>query len=282
MRKIFSTLLASALALSLGAQDISWSRVEMDGSRTGCSSPTADNVAEALGQVKGKSYHAPNGKIYKKGAVTAVAEAMIAAQPAMADIKTVVATCPDGMQSKFPESPLSNFTADFIMWGAAGIFGEEVDCSLMNFGGIRTSMPAGEVLMDDMLSMFPFKNQIVLAHIRGSKLKELIAGVVSRRVQPVGGMTIRVEDDVMTELKVGGQSVDDERLYKLATITFLLRGGDDIHVADYAEKLEISDVNVIDVALGFIKKETDAGRPLSASRDGRVTYLVKGREISEK
>jgi 2',3'-cyclic-nucleotide 2'-phosphodiesterase (5'-nucleotidase family) len=36
--------------------------------------------------------------------------------------------------------------------------GKKVHVGVGNFGGIRIDMPKGDIILDDMLSMFPFKN----------------------------------------------------------------------------------------------------------------------------
>ena len=64
IRKFMLTACLAAIpVVSLNAADddfrIEWSRTRMDGSRTGCVTPSADNVPEALGRVKGKTYFAP-------------------------------------------------------------------------------------------------------------------------------------------------------------------------------------------------------------------------------
>ena len=64
----------------------------MDASRTGCTTPSADNVEAAIGYFKGGKYVAPNGKVYGRNSIVAkTARAVLDAQPAMARVKEVVA-----------------------------------------------------------------------------------------------------------------------------------------------------------------------------------------------
>ncbi|MBQ4285922.1 MAG: hypothetical protein II720_05590, partial [Bacteroidales bacterium] len=60
MKKFLIVLLA-LLPLVCSARDFSWKRVRVDGSRTGVTATTADNVREALGTVSVWGYTAPNG-----------------------------------------------------------------------------------------------------------------------------------------------------------------------------------------------------------------------------
>ena len=83
-----AAILAAASSYAQGPV-ISWSTDPIDGHRTGVTASTADNVEEAMGYVKGRTYYAPNGKKFRKGTVRKVASLMLGAQPAMADVKKV-------------------------------------------------------------------------------------------------------------------------------------------------------------------------------------------------
>ena len=68
-----------------------WEKARMDGHRTGVTAPNADTVPQALGTVNDSTYNAPNGTVWQQGSVTyAVANDLIAVQPLMKDLKTVV------------------------------------------------------------------------------------------------------------------------------------------------------------------------------------------------
>ena len=59
MKRLFF-IIAILFAGTLSAQEYSWKSVPVDGSRTGCISPSKDNVREALGYFKGGKYIAPD------------------------------------------------------------------------------------------------------------------------------------------------------------------------------------------------------------------------------
>ena len=61
------------------------------------------------------------------------------------------------MEAYFPESALSNWFVDILMAKVEKLSGKKVDIGIANFGGIRVDMPQGDIILDDMLSMFPFK-----------------------------------------------------------------------------------------------------------------------------
>ena len=281
MRK-FTAILFAALSVvwSLQARDttltVDWSRAAMDGSRTGCTSPSADNVPETVGKVRGRTYFAPNGRIFRGGTVPAVASVVLAAQPAMAPVKKVVGYAPEQMILAEPESALSNLFIDTIMKAVEEKSGRKVDAGIGNFGGIRINMPQGDILLDDMLSMFPFRNSIVYVALEGKDLRAILEQMAATRIQILGGVRMEVCDGRIVSATIDGSPIDDDRVYGVATISFLLNGGDNLYVAKNAvEIIEYDDIDIIDVMLGYVEAETAAGRPVVYSTDGRVRYVRK-------
>ena len=270
MKKLF--LLFAVLASSaLMAQDYSWKSARIDGSRTGCITPSKDNVAEAIGHFEKGKYIAPGGKKYpKKSATAKTAAAVLAAQPAMARVKDVIAYSPKELSARRPESALSNWFVDIVMAKTAQLAGKPVHFGVTNFGGIRTNMPVGDVILDDMLSMFPFKNSLVYLEMKGSTIRGILENMAATHFQVVGGVRVVVENGKLVSAEIDGEPIDDEKVYGVATISFLLKGGDGITMEDGALTIQNFDVDIIDAVLEHVYAETAAGRPLAPEADGRV------------
>ncbi len=248
-----------------------WSRSRIDGSRTGVTSPSAENWEKALGTVNGKAYHSPSGKTFKEGTVSDVAEIVFAAQPAMAPVKRVVGYSPEAMVRSYPECALSNLFIDTVMAATEKASGRKVDIGVANFGGIRVDMPKGEILEDDIMSMFPFKNTIVYVSLKGKDIRAFLESMAAGRFQVLGGVRVVAENGRLVSAEIGGKPIDDEKVYGLATISFLLNGGDDLFLARNAiEILEFPEADIYDVIMAYIEGETAAGRPVVYKADGRV------------
>ncbi|MCF0178537.1 MAG: hypothetical protein HUJ90_07905, partial [Bacteroidales bacterium] len=67
--------------------------------------------------------------------------------------------------------------------------------------------------------------------------------------------------------------IDDNRIYKLATINFLLDGGDDSRVGSISENVTETDIFIRDAIIEQIKKITARGEVLDLHTDGRVKIL---------
>lgn len=251
----------------------SWSRNQMNGSRTGVTCPGADNIPEALGTVVGSVYNAPNGRIFKGGCVPDVAGILIAAQPAMADVKEVVGHSTEQMSTAYPESALSDWFVDNLMKAVEKKSGKRVDMGIVNFGGIRVDMPEGDILKDDIMSMFPFKNNIVYVALKGSDVRAILEDMAASRFQVLGGVRVVAHDGKLVSAEIGGEPIDDDRVYGLATISFLLNGGDDLKLARNAlEVIEYPEI-IYDVMIDVVRDETAAGRDIVYHTDGRVRIL---------
>ena len=275
MMKKFNVFVLALLAFGAVAaygQEKSWEGVQMDGSMTGCVSPSKDNVPEALGVFKGGKYIDPNGNVYKKNSIVAkTARTVLDAQPKMARVKDVVGHSTRAMSAKYPESGLSNWFIDVLMAKTEELAGKKVHIGIANFGGIRVDMPEGDIILDDMLSMFPFKNQLAYVEHTGKQIRTILEGMAARRFQVLGGVRVVAEDGKLVSVEIAGEPLDDDKVYGMATISFLLEGGDGLALSQKALSVKVyDDVQIIDAVLEHIEAETMAGRPIEYSTDGRV------------
>ena len=253
-------------------QEYEWEAVQMDGSRTGTISPSKDNVAEALGEFKGGKYVAPNGKTFRKRSIVGkTASIVMAAQPEMARVKDVIGYSPKSMTVTYPECALSDWFVDILMARTEKLSGKKVDIGVANFGGIRIDMPEGDIILDDMLSMFPFKNQLVYVEHTGKQIRNILEEMAAGRFQVLGGVRVVAENGKLVEALVSGEPIDDEKVYGMATISFLLEGGDGLALGHNALSVTVfENEDIIDAVLEYVHGETAAGRPIQYEADGRV------------
>lgn len=175
-----------------------------------------------------------------------------------------------------PESPLSNLAADIILSQAQkyldknGI-NEKVDMALTNFGGIRTSLPKGDVSVADVLSVFPFDNRIVILEIEGKYISQLIENFAKRnRVEALSGVELVIRKNEVEKFLIGGKPVDDAKTYRLATIDFLFKGGDSVYTLKYANDAIETGIILRDAVIEYIKDLTAGGKDIDAESDARV------------
>ena len=269
--KLTALCLLAAVSCSQGPR-MEWKRVPMDGSRTGVVPVTAENVDTALGTFE-DDYIAPNGRHFTEGATPEVAALLMDVQPRMAHLKEVVGHSSRLLVNIRTECdlPLGNIVADALREKGSSYFNVPMDFAISNYGGIRNPLPEGAVLMDDVEAMFPFKNYMCYAKVRGNNLRRLLEQLAKTQAfQAVSGCRVKIKAHELVEAEVGGEPIDPNRLYNVTTIDFLLSGGDGIAIGALAEDVVLTDVLVKDVMLEYFRKVEAAGKIIDGQKDGRV------------
>lgn len=264
---------AACICLLSCAPSYKWQSVCLDGSRTGCSAATVDNVPESLGTVgQDGTYVSPSGREFSPESATAkVASIVLEAQPRLASVKKVIAFSEEAMPNERVENRLSNWFVDIIMKKVESLSGCKVDVGICNFGGIRVGMPEGDVMLDDIRSMFPFKNNVVYLELPGRILRGIFEKMAAGKFEALGGVRIEAQDKKLVIAEIGGRPIDDERMYSVATISFLLDGGDGLSLADGASVLKVYDVLIVDAVLEHIHSLTAEGKSIKGTDVRHVT-----------
>ena len=269
---ILSSLIAAVLS-SCAGHSFSWTCHDIDASRTGVTAPNADNVTQALGSLTDSCYTSPSGRVFPPSSCTyAAARDLIAAQPSMKRLKQVIGYSSEEMLRGGVNTKLSNWIVDHLREDVQRLTSRRCDVGIINKGGIRVDLPQGDVIMDDMVSMLPFRNYLCYVALKGKDLKALFDTLAAGGMQPVSGVKVVVSDNKVESLLVGGEPVDDDQVYGVATIDFLLDGGDRINVAKNALEVIITDKMVIDSMLPYAMSYAQRGENIEYFTDDRIVF----------
>ena len=187
---------------------------------------------------------------------------------------TVVGYAPQEMRSFRPESPLSNFAADALLTIASQYAKEPIDFSLTNFGGLRASFRKGDVRLYDIYAVFPFENALVILEMEGKDVEELFNHFArTGRVEAVGNVRAEVKNGAIQKLLIAGQPFDPHKRYKMATIDFLLGGGDNVAVLKNALSVVDTGIMIRDAVVEYISMLKSQGKDISAPIEGRVKIV---------
>jgi len=116
-------------------------------------------------------------------------------RPAVDSLLVPIGKTREELKSYPPEDKLSNLAGDIMLaYGTeylqktTGNATAKADMSITNFGGIRASMPEGDVTSFDIISIFPFDNKIMILDLEGKYVRELMENFAKRgRVEAMGG-----------------------------------------------------------------------------------------------
>lgn len=133
-----------------------------------------------------------------------------------------------------PESPLGNFAAEAVYKRGMDIgrnlegWRDDVETrafSLLNYGGLRSSINAGVVTVGDMYELMPFDNTLVLVKISGEKMRECADYLHDMFGQPVFNATFRLTEDERS-MTIGGEPYAFDQDVVIFTSNYLADGGD--------------------------------------------------------
>jgi len=133
------------------------------------------------------------------------------------------------------EAAIGNLFADAMR------IGMRADAAILNGGGIRagkTYQPGARISQGDVLAELPFNNRIVVVEIGGADLRRALENGLSLlprasgRFPQVSGVAVTFDlaqppGARIITMQVGGAPLDEGKVYRVAILDYLARGGDD-------------------------------------------------------
>ena len=115
--------------------------------------------------------------------------AVLAPYKAIVDslMNSVVGISSQRMEKGGPESLLSNLVADVLKESSAALIGKPTDIGLINMGGLRSDLPAGNITRGDIFEILPFENSLCILTLDGKTLKDLFNQIAYRRGEGISG-----------------------------------------------------------------------------------------------
>jgi 2',3'-cyclic-nucleotide 2'-phosphodiesterase (5'-nucleotidase family) len=189
------------------------------------------------------------------------------------ETQIVIGTAKRTLTKGKPQSLLSNFTADAIFDYASGLWGH-VDFAVTNIGGIRNTMNQGQITIGTMYEIFPFNNRIVLLELQGKAVKEFFDSIAKTDGEGLSkNIEVILKDKAVNSLKIKGKTIDDNKIYRLATLDYLAEGNDRMEALSKAVKVTDSNILLRDALIEFIKKQTAENKAIDSNLDNRITIV---------
>lgn len=187
-------------------------------------------------------------------------------------MNSVIGQAAVSMDRSRPEDLLGNLIADVLRQAATRVLPQPAEVGLMNMGGIRNVLSEGNITVGNVFEILPFENALCVVRIKGSQLKKLFAQVAGRGGEAISGARIEISKGELLKAEVGGQPIDDNRIYTLATIDYLAEGNDGLTALREVESKQEPENSVLrDVFMDYVKQCTSKGEKLTSKVEGRVT-----------
>lgn len=143
---------------------------------------------------------------------------------------------------------------------------------VMNYGGIRLpSIAAGNITRGKVYELMPFDNEVVIAKIKTSTVKELCDKIAAKGGEPVAGISMTIKANLASDIKINKIPLNDTTLYYVLVSDYMLNGGDGYgFLKEQAVSIHPLNVKVRDVIIGELELMQAKGLKLSAVKDGRI------------
>jgi 2',3'-cyclic-nucleotide 2'-phosphodiesterase (5'-nucleotidase family) len=189
----------------------------------------------------------------------------------------LVSVTSEAMMSGKPESLLSNYIADAMFdignkYCLDNKLGHGVDLSIINNGGLRTSLPKGEIITGKLFELLPFENKLVIVGMKGSDLQNVLKYIAVRDGEGVSGIKMGIRGDEAVDVKIGGKSLDLNKIYHIISIDYLINGGDGMNSFDKRENFRHIHMKLREAVIDHAKLLYESGVGIKAELDGRIYY----------
>ena len=167
----------------------------------------------------------------------------------------VIGSSEQKMDKGHPESLLSNLVAEVLRQAATKVQDKPADMGLVNMGGLRNILPAGDITVGTVYEILPFENSLCVMKMKGTHLKALLTSIAS-----------------LLNATVGGQPIDDNKLYTVATIDYLADGNGSMEAFLQADDRVCPEgATLRGLFLDYVRQQTAAGKKITSALDGRIT-----------
>ena len=140
-----------------------------------------------------------------------------------------VAYLPNTWVKALPESALGNWCADAVLWQAqkmADSFGYSFPvASILNYGGLRASLPQGTLTLRNFYELMPFENALTLIAVKGSEINNYANYVKQKGGMVAAGFLYNVLND---NILINEYEIDTQQVYWIASSDYLANGGDEM------------------------------------------------------
>lgn len=194
------------------------------------------------------------------------------------DLSTVLAYAPQTLDKSGEwQTSIGNVMADQTLQRASRVLEArekiKADICLLNYGGIRSIIPKGDVTTRTAFEIMPFENSVVVAALNGEQILEMLNYIISeKKAHPLAGMSFKISaDNKPVEIIIGGKPFDSTKTYYVVTSDYLLNGGDKMDFFKKATATFDLDYKLRNVLIDYFK---DADT-ISAPTDVRISRVAK-------
>ena len=129
------------------------------------------------------------------------------------------------------ESDIGNLLTDYMREAA------QSDIAFLNSGAIRADFNTGNVTLEQLINVYPFKDNLTVIELTGNQIKELIeySLTLPYGIGQISGLEIKYDSSLnpmkrVIDIKVDGKGLLASKKYTVSVSGYLAKGGDGYRV----------------------------------------------------
>jgi 2',3'-cyclic-nucleotide 2'-phosphodiesterase (5'-nucleotidase family) len=191
-------------------------------------------------------------------------------------MKEVLGISDQAMTKGNPESVLGNFVADLVLYQTGKYLEKKgkppVDMVLLNNGGLRAPLPAGEITREMVFKLMPFENELVVLTMTGEKTREMLEYIAAIDGMPVAGLKMGIKNKKPSGVMINGEPLNTGKNYRIVTSDYLAAGGDKMKFFNNPVATDTVHMLLRDAIIYYIQEKNREGKTLTAKTDGRIYH----------
>lgn len=171
------------------------------------------------------------------------------------------------------ESTIGNIFCDAVMYETKLLLAGDssiLDAAIFNKGGLRNSLPKGNITVGNIFELMPFDNQVVLLKLSGAQFKDMCNTIAEKGGIPVGGIRLTIKDKLAENVTIKGKTLDTTKDYWVVTSDYLANGGDNYIFFKNAKERRLMNVLLRDMLINYCNHITAQSKTLKPYLDGRI------------
>jgi len=174
--------------------------------------------------------------------------------------------------SKSNSNPsLGNFFTDAMKQVGEKYFQRKIDAAIMNYGGIRSYIPKGEITLGKVYELMPFDNLLVLQEIKGSVLKVFLDHIANSGGWPMSGISLQLKSRKAENIMIGGEPLDINKVYIVSQSGYVANGGENSDMLKGLPQIKIG-LLIRNALIEYIGAFTANGKPVTSSPEKKMIH----------
>lgn len=186
----------------------------------------------------------------------------------------VIAHAEDAFVKADLESTLGNIFCDGVLYETKKLLGKDsANCqvAVFNKGGLRNSLPKGDITIGNIFELMPFDNELVLLKLGGPQFKDMLYKIIEKGGIPVGGLRMEIKGTKPENITINGKPFDENKDYWVVTSDYLANGGDSYTFFKNAKETKPMKALLRNVMINYCEDMTKQGKTLKPYLDGRIS-----------